>query len=424
MESGPVDLCLQHVGSQWWLSPMPAGSYKFQFDDPDYGSYFPMHYLNHASFGDLDILSPASGSVTVLKQTMDGLPPVTSSDAVGGYKGDATISFTATDAVVGVASTYYAVDGGSFTAGTSVTVTGLGSHSVEYYSVDNLGQEESVRHADFEILPPDSFSPVPIAGTTRIETAIKAAETAFPGGADTVVIATAYNWPDALGGAALAGVYKGPILLTRTGDLPSAVSQAITDLGATKAVILGGPPAVSTDVESALASLLGSRNVTRIAGADRYRTAEAIAAKTVELLGAEYDGKALVSTGANFPDALAASPLAAAKGWPIYLVDSTKPLQTTTRQAMQAAGDDGRRDSRGYHGRAHNDRAHTRVVLRYSTRDTPGGPEPLRDRLHRCGVWRAERWIALEPRRTCDRPELPDALAAVYCRAWTARSCF
>ncbi len=323
---------------QWWMRPMPTGSYKFQFDDPDYGYYQPLHYLNHASFGDLDILSPAGGSVTVLKQTMDGLPPVTSSDAVGGYKGDATINFTATDAVVGVASTHYAVDGGSFTAGTSVTVTGLGPHSVKYYSVDNLGQEESVRSVDFEILPVDSFEPVPISGATRIDTAIAAAETAFPTGADTVVIATAYNWPDALGGAALAGAYDGPILLTSPSDLPATVAQAITDLGATKAVILGGPPAVGTAVETELDTLLGAANVTRVAGPDRYKTAEAIAAKTVELLGAEYDGMAFVSTGANFPDALAASPLAAAKGWPIYLVDKNKPLQTTTRQAMQAAG--------------------------------------------------------------------------------------
>lgn len=323
---------------QWWTQSLPAGSYKIQFDDPDYGYYLPMHYLNSISLDFADILAPAAGSAAVIEQTMDGLPPVTSSDAVGGYKGDATITFDAVDAVVGVDATYYSVDGGSYVAGTSVTVTGEGWHTVQYYSVDALGQTEAVRSVDFEIMPPDSFAPVPIAGATRIDTAIKAAEVAFPKGADTVVIATAYNWPDALGGAALAGAYDGPILLTTPSDLPETVANAITDLGANRAVILGGTTAVSDAVENELDLLLGTANVERVSGTDRYKTAEAIAAKTVGILGAEYDGMAFVSTGANFPDALAASPLAAAKSWPIYLVDKNKPLQTTTRQAMQTAG--------------------------------------------------------------------------------------
>lgn len=323
---------------QWWAMAQPAGSYKVAFDDPNYGYYPAIHYLNRASWAAMDLLAPAAGSAAVLEQTMDALPPVTTSDAVGGYKGDATIEFDAVDAVVGVDGTYYSVDGAAFVAGTSVTVTGEGWHTVQYYSVDNLAQTEAVRSVDFEILPPDSFAPVPIAGATRIDTAIVAAETAFPKGADTVVIATAYNWPDALGGAALAGAYDGPILLTTPSDLPATVANAITDLGATKAVILGGTAAVNDAVEDELDVLLGAANVERVSGADRYKTAEAIAAETVGILGAEYDGMAFVSTGANFPDALAASPLAAAKSWPIYLVDKNKPLQTTTRQAMQAAG--------------------------------------------------------------------------------------
>jgi len=324
---------------QWWQSPLPLGEVAFQFDDPTTGGlYYPMHYLNQASWADMDRLSPAAGSLSTILQTMDGLPPVTSSDAVGGYKGSATINFTAVDAVSGVDDTWLSVDGSDFNPGTSVTVSDEGWHTVQYYSVDNLGQPEAVRSVDFEILPEGSYAPVAVDGATRIDTAIEAAVTAFPKGADTVVIATAYNWPDALGGAALAGAYDGPILLTTPSDLPATVSSAITDLGATKAVILGGTAAVNTAVETELKTLLGTANVDRVSGSDRYKTAEAIAAETVGILGSEYDGMALVSTGANFPDALAASPLAAYKSWPIYLVDKTKPLQTTTRQAMQAAG--------------------------------------------------------------------------------------
>lgn len=323
---------------QWWQAPMPTGQYKFQFDDPYEGLYFPMHYLNKASWAEMTQLTPAGGSLTTVLQTMDGLPPVTSSDAVGGYKGDATIHFTATDAVCGVKDTYLSVDGSDFAPGTSVTISEEGWHTVQYYSEDDLGQAEAVRSIDFEVLPADSYEAVPVSGATRIDTAIAAAESAFPDGAATVVVATAYNWPDALGGAALAGALDGPILLTSPSDLPATVASAITDLGAGKAVILGGTAAVDTPVEDELKTLLGEGNVTRVSGSDRYRTAEAIAAETVKLLGAGYDGMALVSTGGNFPDALAASPLAAARSWPIFLVDKTKPLSATTLARMQDAG--------------------------------------------------------------------------------------
>ncbi|HSQ22289.1 MAG TPA: cell wall-binding repeat-containing protein, partial [Coriobacteriia bacterium] len=166
---------------------------------------------------------------------------------------------------------------------------------------------------------------VRIAGTDRILTAIEASKVAFPSpaGAPVVVIATARNWPDALGGAALAGVLGGPILLTEPTALPASVATEIDRLGASKAVILGGTAAVSLAVESSLDTLLGAANVDRIAGVDRYDTARRVAVETVAELGATFDGTVFVATGANFPDALAASPLAAAQGWPIYLVRPT-----------------------------------------------------------------------------------------------------
>lgn len=53
-----------------------------------------------------------------------------------------------------------------------------------------------------------------VEGVNRYLTAIEAAKKAYPGGARTVVLATGTNWPDALGGAALAGARNGPSLLT------------------------------------------------------------------------------------------------------------------------------------------------------------------------------------------------------------------
>lgn len=168
----------------------------------------------------------------------------------------------------------------------------------------------------------------PVAGADRYTTAIEASKKAYPTGLDpagakTVVIATGANWPDALGGASLAGALDGPILLTPTNSIPSTVMSEIDRLDAEKAVIVGGPPAVSVIVENALKAKLGSSNVERLSGDNRYATANAVAARVITLAGAGFGGDAFIATGANFPDSLAASPIAAAGMRPLYLVAPT-----------------------------------------------------------------------------------------------------
>jgi peptidoglycan-N-acetylglucosamine deacetylase len=155
---------------------------------------------------------------------------------------------------------------------------------------------------------------------------------AYPDGADTV-IATGRNWPDALGGTALAGVLDAPILLSEPG-LASRLDQGteIERLGATHAIILGGTGAVSDAVMAQIGTTGDIEYVERIAGTSRYQTADAVALRVIDELGAAYDGTAFVATGGNFPDALAAAPLAAAKGWPLFLAHPTGGLSTDAHQ--------------------------------------------------------------------------------------------
>jgi putative cell wall-binding protein len=134
------------------------------------------------------------------------------------------------------------------------------------------------------------------------------------------VIATGENWPDALGGSALAGAVRGPILLTETSALPSAVKAEIKRLGAKDAYIVGGYGAVSAAVESELEGALPGM-VKRLAGADRYGTSKAVANEVITILGGYYDGTAIVATGMDYPDAMAAAPLASGLGWPILLAN-------------------------------------------------------------------------------------------------------
>jgi len=175
---------------------------------------------------------------------------------------------------------------------------------------------------------------IPIAGATRFDTAVAASLEAYPAGSEYVVIATGRNWPDALGGAALAGVLDAPILLAEPTSLPASTKAEIERLGATHAVILGGTGAVSDAVTTQIGSTGDIETVERIAGTSRYQTADAVALRVIAELGVDYDGTAFVATGANFPDALAAAPLAAAKGWPLFLAHPTSGLTDATKAAM------------------------------------------------------------------------------------------
>ncbi len=212
-----------------------------------------------------------------------------------------------------------------------------GPDSFTYRAYDG-GQYSNIATVTLDVTPVDELETVEIAGDNRFTTAIEASKKAFKA-SEYVVIATGYNWPDALGGSALAGALDAPILLTRKDSLPSEVTAEIVRLGATKAIILGGTPAVSSSVASAIDAIPGV-SVERIAGANRYETANKVAARTVAILeeGAGYDGTAFVATGANFPDALGASPLAAANGWPIYLANPALGSNASMVATMAVAG--------------------------------------------------------------------------------------
>lgn len=162
---------------------------------------------------------------------------------------------------------------------------------------------------------------VPVQGADRFTTAVEASKLAFPdpGTCDVAVVASGRNFPDALGGSSLAGAVDGPMLLTEPSSLPSAVAAEIGRLGCSRVMIVGGRSAVSDAVKNAIDALPGV-SVERIEGANRYATAQKVAERTVNELGADYNGVVFLATGTNFPDALAAAPLAASNGMPILLV--------------------------------------------------------------------------------------------------------
>jgi predicted CxxxxCH...CXXCH cytochrome family protein len=90
---------------------------------------------------------------------IDTVVPVTTSTAAATtYTGSQTFSFAATDSGSGIASTWYRLDAGANTAGTTVTVaapsSGSASHTLYWYSVDNAGNQEATKSVAFTIQAP------------------------------------------------------------------------------------------------------------------------------------------------------------------------------------------------------------------------------------------------------------------------------
>lgn len=174
-------------------------------------------------------------------------------------------------------------------------------------------EEHAQSFADEGVEPYEErrINQVRLSGESRYETAIAVSKQGWDS-ADTVVIARGDQYADALTAAPLADQEDAPVLLTRSGSLPSTVAEEIERLGATKAIVLGGSLAVSADVEGQLDDL--GLEVERVGGKTRYDTAVAIANKL------ETDATdAVVVSGMDFPDALSAGSYAAINDKPILL---------------------------------------------------------------------------------------------------------
>jgi putative cell wall-binding protein len=170
-----------------------------------------------------------------------------------------------------------------------------------------------------------------VDGATRIQTAIEVSRLIYggaPGPEATpiaVVVANAFNFPDALGGSVLAGISDGVLLLTPPNALPAEVGAEITRLGAQRIYVVGGEAAVGPAVVTALQALPGNPPVYRVEGDDRYMTAVEVALQAqsdVAGYGETMPHLAILAYGQNFPDALAASAYSAARNVPILLTNS------------------------------------------------------------------------------------------------------
>jgi putative cell wall-binding protein len=176
-----------------------------------------------------------------------------------------------------------------------------------------------------------------IAGPDRFATAASLAVDRFTSASDAVV-ARSDDPADALAGSYVAGSHIGPVLLAEQHAVPPATIDALQTRHVHKVRVLGGTGALGPEVVAQLEA--AGFVVERVAGADRYATAAAVAANSgvanVGVRGGQ-GATVLLANGDRPADALSVGPLAFGQQWPVLLTTAAA-LPAPTRQSLDDLG--------------------------------------------------------------------------------------
>jgi putative cell wall-binding protein len=157
-----------------------------------------------------------------------------------------------------------------------------------------------------------------LQGSSRFLTALAIAQQVeqvlAPAPPSLVLIATGWNFPDALGGGAAAGAAGGVVVLSDNATLPQPVLDYVAQKQQAGAFVatVGGPAAPSYPAADRA-----------IVGADRYDTAASVAKTFFVSATGEGPVTAGLATGTTFPDALSGGALMALLGGPMLLTQPT-----------------------------------------------------------------------------------------------------
>jgi putative cell wall-binding protein len=289
----------------------------------------------------LSFALPAGDSWTTLPTLTD---PAGVTSATASVTGGTTVIYALTGTTP--AGGVYTLTGGKVTfgatlgaavetvkTGAAVPATLLGAPQIAFVGTQNrIGGAD--RYGTASLLFGEEFGTATAtgAGITPSFTA--------PAFATNVVVTSGANFPDALSSAYLASSLSTGILLTDPNVLPSATQQALTNGHVANVYIVGGTAAVSQNVQNSIAALKNpvsalNLNVIRVAGVDRYATNEA-ADLNAGVVGTGSQ-TAILATGTNFADALAASPAIAKLHYPLILTAPTS-LPASASATITALG--------------------------------------------------------------------------------------
>ena len=131
---------------------------SWQFLDSTEGSY-TLQYFGVDSLGNQETIKTAANLLR-----LDKTAPVTITNAPGAAQTSSfSVTLSASDNISGVNFTSYNLDSAGWINGTSVSITTLGSHIIQYYSNDNAGNSETIKNVSVTL---DSPPATPTGGTT------------------------------------------------------------------------------------------------------------------------------------------------------------------------------------------------------------------------------------------------------------------
>lgn len=165
-----------------------------------------------------------------------------------------------------------------------------------------------------------------LEGSDRYATSVAIAKKLGVSSGELIVV-NGYEWSDALSVSPIAAQKGIPILLTDKDALPDSIKSFINSSHFSKSYVLGNTSLISNQVKNKLP------DSERIEGSDKYQRNVNILKKFEDSLDLS---KICIATGADFPDALSGSALAANLSSAIVLVDNSSLKSVTTQYSANS----------------------------------------------------------------------------------------
>lgn len=182
-----------------------------------------------------------------------------------------------------------------------------------------VGGQSSISSSVESRLKKEDIKVTRISGSDRFDTSDKLSQevSRLSKKSNQAILVNGYKNIDALSVSSLATKEELPILLNGRNALNMSVKNRLKQMNVKKVYIIGGNNSISSDVEKELKRMQIS--VVRLSGTDRYETSANIAKYAYK----DFD-EAIVASGENPVDALAASTLTGKKEAPILLTNKNK----------------------------------------------------------------------------------------------------
>ena len=182
-----------------------------------------------------------------------------------------------------------------------------------------VGGQSSVSSSVESRLKKEDIKVTRISGSDRFDTSDKLSQevSRLSKKSSQAILVNGYKNIDALSVSSLATKEELPILLNGRNALNMSVKNRLKQMNVNKVYIIGGNNSISSDVEKELKRMLIT--VVRLSGTDRYETSANIAKYAYK----DFD-EAIIASGENPVDALAASTLTGKKEAPILLTNRNK----------------------------------------------------------------------------------------------------